>query len=221
MTWLLLWLGCAGEPTVAEAPPAPAPDAEVKVPTLKLPEAAPTKTPPPSMDVARVAVAKEILSTDRYTFVRMDSCGQEAWVAGPPMEIEVGMVLGMPAGLPMQNFESVSLGRTFDSILFVDWMSESDKAPECAPPVMPRDNQRIGVVTELSEAGGYVYAKLDHCGREYWIATTAAPMSVGQTLLTDLGSVMTNFTSPSTGETYDEIVFISQFAAVPGIPLCD
>jgi hypothetical protein len=216
MTWLMLLLGCADPASEA---PAPAP--VVAVPSVALPEAVPPAAEPPSMEVARVAVVKEVLKTDRYTFLRMDACGQEAWVAGPPMEVEVGMALGMPAGLPMANFESVSLKRTFDSILFVDWMSEAEGAPECAPPVMPTDKQRIGVVMEKSEAGGYVYAKLDHCGKQYWIATNDAPMQVGATIITDLGSVMTNFSSPSTGVKYDEIVFVTQFAAVPGAPLCD
>ena len=77
------------------------------------------------------------------------------------------------------------------------------------------------MVVETSEAGGYRYAKLDHCGETFWIAAQGAPIQAGSTLLTEKGSVMQNFTSPSTGETYDEIVFVARYQAVPGVPLCE
>ena len=32
---------------------------------------------------------------------------------------------------------------------------------------------------------------------------------------------MTNFTSPTTGESFDEIVFVARYQAVPTVPLCE
>jgi len=215
MHWLLaLWMACSAETTAPpEAPAAPtAPEAP-----------APVEAPAPAEEaVARLGVVKEVSSTERYTFFRMDACGQEAWVAGPPTEdVAEGDVLAMPEGMVMTDFESATLERTFDVILFVEWVKKTDEQPQCAPVVKPTENQRIGIVMETSEAGGYHYAKLDNCGEHFWIAAQGAPIQAGTTLLTERGNVMTDFTSPSTGETYDEIVFVARYQAVPGVPLCE
>lgn len=186
------------------------------------PVAAEPAPPAPSSEPERLAVVKETLSTERYTFFRMDACGQEAWVAAPPTEgVSEGDVLEMPGGMVMTDFESATLDRTFDAILFVQWVRETDKEPECRPPVMPTEDQRVGIVVETEEAGGYHYAKLDHCGKEFWIAAQGPPIQPGTTLLTEKGSVMTDFTSPSTGETFDEIVFVARYQTVPNVPMCD
>jgi hypothetical protein len=212
--WLLL--ACAPEPAPTTPAPAPAPVAPVAEAPVPVP-AQPATDP-----VARLAVVKEVLQTDRYTFFRMDACGTEAWVAGPPTQgVAEGDVLAMPEGMAMTNFESATLKRTFDVILFVDWVATSDDQPQCAPEVKATENQRIGVVLEVSEAGGYHYAKLDNCGETWWLAAQGPAIQVGTTLLTEKGSVMADFTSPSTGQVFDEIVFVGRYQPVRGVPFCE
>ncbi len=213
--WLL---GCATEP----APSPPAPEAPVPAPAAPASPVPPPTPVAPSNEVARLAVVKEILTTDRYAFFRMDGCGQEAWVAAPPTEgIAVGDVLALPNGMVMTDFESVTLKRTFDAILFVEWVKKSDEEPACGPMVKATENQRIGVVLESSEAGGYHYAKLSNCGDVFWVAGQGAPMAPGTTILTEKGNLMTNFKSPTTGQTFEEIVFVARYQVVPGLPLCE
>ena len=217
--WLLWACGGAEQPPL-EIPPAEPSPAAPGLPPLVLPKANEAQ-PPADTKVARVAVVREVLKTDRYTFARMDACGMEAWVAGPVMDLEVGKAVAMPAGTPVSNFESVSLGRTFEAILFVDWIADSEAEPACAPPVMPTDKQRIGVVRETFVAGGYTYARLDHCGSEWWFAASSPEPPLGVTVLTDRGNEMVNFNSPSLGRTFPSIVFVNGVTPVTGVPLCD
>jgi len=225
MTLLWLLLACSPGPAPTEpgaAPPAaPAPEVPAPAAPTEAPAPAPAAAKPEDR-VARLAVVKEILQTDRYTFFRMDACGMEAWVAGPPTQgVAVGDVLAMPEGMAMTDFESVTLKRTFDVILFVDWVAKTDEKPQCVPEVKPTDKQRIGIVREVSEAGGYHYAKLDNCGETWWLAAQGPAIQVGTTLLTEKGSVMEDFTSPTTGEVFDEIVFVGRYQAVWGVPFCE
>lgn len=64
--------------------------------------------------------ALEVLHAAGYTYVRVDQGGTEVWIAGMAMDIAEGAGVAWSGGAPMQNFESPSLGRTFEEILFVD-----------------------------------------------------------------------------------------------------
>ncbi|UCC26732.1 MAG: hypothetical protein JSU98_06405 [Gemmatimonadales bacterium] len=62
----------------------------------------------------------EVLYGAGYTFVRVDQDGSETWIAGMATDIAEGQTVSWSAGSVMQNFESPTLGRTFEEILFVD-----------------------------------------------------------------------------------------------------
>lgn len=64
--------------------------------------------------------ALEVLHAGGYTYIRVDQDGTEVWVAGMPVDAQVGQTVAWTGGAPMEGFESPSLGRTFDQILFVD-----------------------------------------------------------------------------------------------------
>jgi hypothetical protein len=214
--WIALLWACG---TPEAMPPLPVDEA----PSAPAPAAAPAQAdeaPAPSLEPARLGVVEEVLPTAAYTFARMDACGMVAWVAGPPTELEVGQVVSMPEGMVMTNFESPTLERTFEAILFVDWMKVTDQQPECSPPVKATDNQYVGVVKQTMASAGYTYAELDVCGDTVWVAGPEMPLQPGQTLLSPKGSEMTNFESPSLGRSFDSIAFVPKMKVVPGVPYC-
>ena len=213
----LVLLAACGE-TTSEPIAQPAAPAPVAAPTP--PAAPPAAEPTPDTTPARLARVEEVIPSTAYTFVRMDACGTEAWVAGPPTELTVGQVVEMPEGMVMTDFHAASLDRTFDMILFVDFLNPTDKQPQCAKPVKATDDQFVGRVVETMDGGGYTYARLDMCGQEQWVAGPQLPLQVGQTLLAVKGSEMKDFASPSLGRSFPSISFVPKMKAVPGAPYC-
>ena len=53
-----------------------------------------------------------------YTYVEIESNGKKSWAAVPQTEVKVGDEVTIPPGSMMYNFESKSLNKTFDEILF-------------------------------------------------------------------------------------------------------
>lgn len=68
----------------------------------------------------QVGTALEVLHGGGYTFIRVEQADGEVWVAGMPVDVEEGQSVAWSGGAPMVDFESPTLGRTFDQILFVD-----------------------------------------------------------------------------------------------------
>lgn len=67
----------------------------------------------------------ETIDASNYTYLRVDESGSEYWIAAPKMTAEVGQTFYYSGGMEMPNFESKSLNRTFEKILFVDKVSSS------------------------------------------------------------------------------------------------
>ncbi|HVM97876.1 MAG TPA: hypothetical protein VMT89_15880 [Candidatus Acidoferrales bacterium] len=61
----------------------------------------------------------ETFDSGGYTYVQVDDNGRKLWAAGPTTKIAVGTKVMLPDGMPMANFTSKSLNRTFDMIYFV------------------------------------------------------------------------------------------------------
>lgn len=70
-----------------------------------------------------------------YTYVQLDLAGEKIWYAVPTIEIKVGTAVIAPEGMLMKNFESKTLGRTFDEVYFAGGITaaESGKNPEALP----------------------------------------------------------------------------------------
>jgi hypothetical protein len=70
----------------------------------------------------------EVLNASNYTYLRVDTGREKLWLAAPQTKIKSGEKVTFGAGLPMKNFQSKTLGRTFDTIYFVDQVGrEGDK----------------------------------------------------------------------------------------------
>ncbi|MCK4837147.1 MAG: hypothetical protein KAS94_00005, partial [Desulfobulbaceae bacterium] len=60
----------------------------------------------------------ETMDASGYTYVSVDTGTEKIWVAGPKTQVKVGDEVFISEGSPISNFESKTLGRTFETILF-------------------------------------------------------------------------------------------------------
>ena len=60
----------------------------------------------------------ETMNAAGYTYVQVDENGQKLWVAVMETQVKAGDTVEFPDSPPMINFQSKSLKRTFDKIIF-------------------------------------------------------------------------------------------------------
>lgn len=60
----------------------------------------------------------ETMNSGGYTYVLVEENGQKLWVAVMETKVEKGAVVEFPDSPPMVNFQSKTLNRTFDKIIF-------------------------------------------------------------------------------------------------------
>jgi len=72
----------------------------------------------------------ETMDVDNYTYIYIDTGGEKVWAAAPRFEVEMGNSVELGDGVPMTNYYSRTLDRTFDVVHFVTSVSvEGVKAP--------------------------------------------------------------------------------------------
>ncbi len=102
---LTLLVGC-GEDT-------PTPQTETATPAVQTapsaPEAAPGKT----------GKVTETMDAAGYTYVNVDTGAEQFWAAAPQFSVQVGDDVVVPEGMPMPDYHSKTLDRTFDIVYFV------------------------------------------------------------------------------------------------------
>ena len=75
-----------------------------------------------------VAKVLETVNAANYTYAKVEENGAVYWIAGPEATISVGAKISFIDQMVMQNFTSKSLGKTFESIVFVATLIPVDKA---------------------------------------------------------------------------------------------
>ena len=87
-------------------------------------QAFPGKNASPDASAAAPAAAGnsgtvvQTMNSGGYTYVLLDKDGNQSWAAMPETEIKVGEEVALAPGAPMNNFNSRTLNRTFDTIYF-------------------------------------------------------------------------------------------------------
>ena len=76
-------------------------------------------------DGSRKIEVVEHMDGGGYTFIKANENGKELWLAVRSMEVADGDVYYFSDAMEMKNFESKSLGKTFDNILFVNAISKT------------------------------------------------------------------------------------------------
>lgn len=58
------------------------------------------------------------LQAGEWTYVEIDENGKKVWVAVPKVDVKPGEVVEFPDSPPMVNYQSKTLNRTFESVIF-------------------------------------------------------------------------------------------------------
>jgi hypothetical protein len=82
-----------------------------------------------------------------YTYVAVETSDTPVWAAGPPTVVAVGDIVEISQSMPMQQFQSKTLNRTFDVLFFVSSINNltapnvATPAPTQASDNKPADNK--------------------------------------------------------------------------------
>jgi hypothetical protein len=185
------------------------------------PAAAPTQAP-------NVGKILQLEQAGPYTYAEVEAAdGRRIWIAGGHIEAKAGDKVQWGKGEEMRNFNAKSLGRVFDSILFVNAWGPADGAavkvaphgntaaphpPMAVPPanaVAPAagGGANRGDVKTVANAGGYTYLEVQQGSDTVWVAIPEAAIKAGDKVSWDGGMVMQNFSARSLGRVFDRIVF--------------
>lgn len=72
----------------------------------------------PSTEQVSSGTIKETMDASGYTYMLVTSAGKDIWVAIPETQVEAGTTVNYYQGMEMKDFNSKTLNRTFDSIIF-------------------------------------------------------------------------------------------------------
>jgi hypothetical protein len=147
------------------------------------------------------ATVKETANAAGYTYALLELDGEEAWVAGPMTVLKVGDEVSVSRGVPMSNFTSSALGRTFELIYLVD--SFTIPGATASP-----DDGSGGEVLEVIPAGDYTYLRVQGNEGEIWVAAPATPVEVGARVAWADAVPMDDFTSSTLNRTFEQILFL-------------
>ena len=76
-----------------------------------------TNRPAPAASIVTGTVV-ETMNSGGYTYVQVDTGVEKVWAAAPTCPIKTGEKVTVPLTMPMENFSSKTLNRTFDVIYF-------------------------------------------------------------------------------------------------------
>lgn len=195
------------------------------MPQPAAPVAAPMAVQTQAMNSGKVL---QLLEAGGYNYAEVEaSNGQRVWIAGSPIKIKVGETVEWGQYAVMRNFNSKTLNRSFDEILFVNaWGPAGGVSVPVAPHgVAPAQNQArqpqapvsapgavgasAGKIKSVTNAGGYSYLEVTQGERTVWLAVTETAVKAGDKVSWSDGMVMRNFNAKSLGRTFDEIIFVN------------
>ena len=115
----------------------------------------------------------DTMNSGGYTYAFIENDEQQLWAAGPETTLEIGDIVQVTTGMPMTNFASNSLGRTFDVLYFAGSLQNlSAPAPVAPSEPGPAATDPADTVIEVDalEPGqdiAYVFANREElAGRE-------------------------------------------------------
>ena len=96
--------------------------------------AAATTATAQAADGAFTGTIAETMNAGGYTYVRLQGGGKgDVWVAAPEFDARVGQQVSVTLEMPMTNFESQTLKRTFPLVYFVSSVSRDGKVVSGSP----------------------------------------------------------------------------------------
>jgi hypothetical protein len=84
----------------------------------------------------------ETMNATGYTYIQLEKDGQKAWFAVPSIEVNVGQMIEVLPGTQMGQFNSKSLRRSFESIVFSPGLvlDPSAQPPAATAPAVTEQN---------------------------------------------------------------------------------
>lgn len=95
----------------------------------------------------------ETMDAGGYTYALLDTGSEEVWVAGPPAQLVVGEQVQALGAMPMRDFNSPSLDRTFDVLYFAQQIARAGQAPAGGLPAGHGTSQEVGSGPSTDLAG--------------------------------------------------------------------
>ena len=90
--------------------------------------AAPVSQPAPT-EAMLTGTVLETIDASNYTYVRVKTAKDEIWAAASQFKVNVGDKVMIPADMPMKDFNSPSLKRTFPTIYFTSRIYKEGEMP--------------------------------------------------------------------------------------------
>lgn len=87
------------------------------------------KTEVPAGAPAITGTVAETMNAAGYTYMLIDSGARKTWVAIPATTVEKGATVSYYAGMVMENFNSKTLDRTFDAVVFSPGLADENVQP--------------------------------------------------------------------------------------------
>lgn len=87
----------------------------------------------PAQGMTKQAAVLEAVDAGTYTYVKLKAKDKEFWAAITARPVEIGKTYAYTVGLMMKDFESKQLGKTFDSVMFIQEFGEMPTAKIEAP----------------------------------------------------------------------------------------
>jgi len=101
----------------------------------------------------------ETMDSGGYTYVRVDTGRDKIWAASPVFEVKVGDQVAIHSAMPMKDYHSSTLDRTFDTILFAQKITVSGASGlGGASATMPPDHPNIHT---MSDAEGMDFSGIE------------------------------------------------------------
>jgi hypothetical protein len=90
-------------------------------------------------------IVEETMNSGGYTYLRVKNEGKDIWVAASTVPVSVGDKVTFKAELPMGNFKSATLKRTFNIIYFVNDLTIGPKINNMSPHSDSMQNRQQGI----------------------------------------------------------------------------
>jgi hypothetical protein len=113
----------------------------------------------------------EVIQGNSYTYIKAEENMAEKWMAVSKQEVQTGTVYYYDEALPMNNFHSKEIDRTFEEIFFVNSVSTTPIAQAQMKPLDGHmgkvDNQQNSAITLEKQAGEITVAQIFANRSEY------------------------------------------------------
>jgi hypothetical protein len=149
------------------------------------------------------------IQVPNYTYIEVRTDGRVVWLAGNPVEVADGEIITWNPEMVMQDFQSSTLNRTFDEVVFVSAVHRGEDLTPAPTAMEMAPEANSGIVRSTQNAAGYTYIELEtDAGDIVWLAAPETEVAVADHVAWKGGSMMANFASPSLDKTFPEILFV-------------